>query len=178
MSAVANDFLRASLKRFREYKSLGEKTFAQLTEAEMHTAPNASSNSIAVIIRHMHGNMVSRWTNFLTEDGEKPSRRRDAEFEEAPASKQALLELWEEGWGVLLHSVESLEAANLAQTITIRSAPLTVVDAILRQLAHYSYHVGQIVYLGRWMRENEWQSLSIPKGASNAYNQEMKQSRH
>ena len=178
MSAVADDFLRASLKRFREYKELGEKTFAQLSEAEMHRAPNDSSNSIAVIIRHLHGNMVSRWTNFLTEDGEKPSRQRDAEFEEGPASKEALLQLWEEGWGVLLHSIGSLEAANLEQTITIRSAPLTVVDAILRQLAHYSYHVGQIVYLGRWMREQEWQSLSIPKGGSQAFNTTMQQSRH
>jgi len=178
MNNIANDFLTASVRRFREYRALGEKTFEQLSEADMHVMPGETSNSIAVIIRHLHGNMLSRWTGFLEEDGEKSWRQRDAEFEEGPAAKEELLQRWNEGWDVLLTTLESLQEAHLGQTITIRSAPLTVVDAVLRQLAHYSYHVGQIVYLGRWIRGAAWESLSIPKGASEAYNQQMQQSRH
>jgi uncharacterized damage-inducible protein DinB len=161
------------LKRFREYKTLGEKTFAQLEEKEMLFAPNESSNSIAVIIQHMHGNMLSRWTNFLTEDGEKEWRRRDEEFEIRQNTKKELIQLWDEGWAALFSALEKLEATDLTRTITIRSQPLTVVDAINRQFAHYSYHVGQIVYLGRWIRNNEWTSLSIPKGGSDAYNEKL-----
>ena len=171
-------FLDSVIKRFKEYKTLGEKTFNQLREEEMHFQPNESSNSIAVIIQHMHGNMLSRWTNFLTEDGEKEWRRRDDEFEVHSFSKQQLIDQWNEGWKVLLNALESLIADDLSKTITIRSQPLNVVDAINRQLAHYSYHVGQIVYLGRWIRQGEWKSLSIPKNQSNAYNQQMQQSRH
>ena len=171
-------FLDSVIKRFKEYKTLGEKTFNQLREEEMHFQPNESSNSIAVIIQHMHGNMLSRWTNFLAEDGEKEWRRRDDEFEVHSFSKQQLIDQWNEGWKVLLNALESLIADDLSKTITIRSQPLNVVDAINRQLAHYSYHVGQIVYLGRWIRQGEWKSLSIPKNQSNAYNQQMQQSRH
>ena len=171
-------FLDSVIKRFKEYKTLGEKTFNQLREEEMHFQPNESSNSIAVIIQHMHGNMLSRWTNFLAEDGEKEWRRRDDEFEVHSFSKQQLIDQWNEGWKVLLNALESLIADDLSKTITIRSQPLNVVDAINRQLAHYSYHVGQIVYLGRWIRQDEWKSLSIPKNQSNAYNQQMQQSRH
>ena len=171
-------FLDSVIKRFKEYKTLGEKTFNQLREEEMHFQPNESSNSIAVIIQHLHGNMLSRWTNFLTEDGEKEWRRRDDEFEVHSFSKQQLLDQWNEGWNVLLHALESLTINDLSKTITIRSQPLNVVDAINRQLAHYSYHIGQIVYLGRWIRQGEWKSLSIPKNQSNAYNQQMQQSRH
>ena len=171
-------FLDSVIKRFKEYKTLGEKTFNQLREEEMHFQPNESSNSIAVIIQHMHGNMLSRWTNFLTEDGEKEWRRRDDEFEAHSFSKQQLIDQWNEGWKVVLHALESLTTDDLSKTITIRSQPLNVVDAINRQLAHYSYHVGQIVYLGRWIRQDEWKSLSIPKNQSNTYNQQMQQSRH
>ena len=170
---LADLFLQSALKRFREYKTLGEKTFAQLEEKDMLFAPNESSNSIAVIIQHMHGNMLSRWTNFLTEDGEKEWRRRDEEFEIRRATKKELIQLWEEGWAALFSALEKLEATDLTRMITIRSQPLTVVDAINRQLAHYSYHVGQIVYLGRWIRNNEWTSLSIPKGGSDAYNEKL-----
>lgn len=165
-------------KRFREYKTLGEKTFDQLTEEEMHFQPNEASNSIAVIIQHLHGNMLSRWTNFLTEDGEKPWRRRDDEFERHSFSRQELIEKWNEGWKVVLDALESLSAEDLSKTITIRTQSLNVVDAINRQLAHYSYHVGQIVYLGRWIRNTDWKSLSIPKGQSAQYNQKMEKSRH
>ncbi|HYO21316.1 MAG TPA: DUF1572 family protein [Flavisolibacter sp.] len=167
---IATELLTSYVKRFREYKALGDKTFAQLTDHQMHQQPNEASNSIAIIIQHMHGNMLSRWTNFLTEDGEKSWRNREAEFEAQSQSKEQLLNRWEEGWKVVLATLESLEEVDLLKTITIRTQPLIVIDAINRQLAHYSYHVGQIVYLGRWMKEGEWMSLSIPKGESVAFN--------
>lgn len=171
-------FLDSIIKRFKEYKTLGEKTFNQLNDEEMHFQPNKESNSIAIIIQHMQGNMLSRWTNFLTEDGEKEWRNRDDEFELHQFSKQQLLEKWNEGWKVFLDTLESLTTNDLSKTITIRSQPLNVVDAINRQLAHYSYHVGQIVYIGRWIRQTEWQSLSIPKNKSNEFNRKMHQSKH
>lgn len=163
-------FLQSAIKRFKEYKSLGDKTFLQVRDEHMHRQPNDASNSLAVIVQHLHGNMLSRWTNFLTEDGEKSWRKRDEEFETHDLSKRELLALWEQGWELFLHELESLTEDDLLKTVTIRHQPLTVVDAINRQLAHYSYHVGQIVYLGRWMKDEEWQSLSIPKGESAAYN--------
>lgn len=172
--SVGTDFLRFALKRFRDIKSLGDKTFAQLSEDELNLQPNESSNSIAVIVQHLHGNMLSRWTAFLTEDGEKPWRKRDAEFEEHRVSKEQLLQLWEEGWRVFLAVLESLNEEDLLKTVSIRQQPLAVTDAILRQLGHYGYHVGQIVYLGRWVRKAEWQSLSIPRGGSAAYNESPK----
>ncbi|GAA4735196.1 DUF1572 family protein [Flavisolibacter ginsenosidimutans] len=171
---LATEFLSSAIKRFKEYKSLGDKTFAQLNDEEMLRQPNEASNNIAVIIQHLHGNMLSRWTNFLTEDGEKSWRQRDAEFETQQLSKEQLLALWEEGWRIVLDALQSLQEEDLVKTITIRSQPLLVVDAINRQLAHYSSHVGQIVYLGRWMKNNEWQSLSIPKGESASYNKSLK----
>jgi hypothetical protein len=175
---VASEFLRSVRKRFTEYKLLGEKTFAQLNDAEMLSQPNGASNSISVIIQHLHGNMLSRWTNFLSEDGEKEWRRRDDEFESFRHSKEELLALWEEGWKVFLDTLEALKEEDLTKTIAIRSQPLTVIDAINRQLAHYCYHVGQIVYLGRWIRSDTWQSLSIPKGKSGEFNKDMNSSRH
>jgi hypothetical protein len=171
-------FLDSVIKRFKEYKVLGEKTFDQLNDEEMHFQPNQDSNSIAIIIQHMHGNMLSRWTNFLTEDGEKEWRNRDDEFEEHQISKQQLLNNWNEGWKVVLDTLESLTENDLSKIITIRSQPLNVVDAINRQLAHYGYHVGQIVYLGRWIKQGEWKSLSIPKNKSQEFNQHMQQSKH
>jgi hypothetical protein len=172
---VATLFLESCIKRFKEYKGLGEKTFAQLNDDEMNRSPNEASNSIAVIIHHLQGNMLSRWTNFLTEDGEKEWRKRDTEFENVHFSKQELLQRWDEGWTVCLNALESLTEEDLSRTIKIRSQPLNVVDAINRQLAHYGYHVGQIVYLGRWMKDSEWKSLSIPKGQSTDYTRQMKE---
>src|SRR5215203_201509 len=167
-------FLDSAINRFLEYKRLGEKTFEQLNDEQMHFQPNAASNSIAIIIQHLHGNMVSRWTNFLTEDGEKPWRNRDEEFELQKLSKEQLMDLWNEGWNVVLQTISSLSGADLGKTITIRSEPLNVVDAINRQIAHYSYHVGQIVFLGKWIRNEDWLSLSIPKTGSDAFNKKMK----
>ncbi len=164
-----NNFLKDVVKRFRYYKELGDKTFEQLDDAAILYQPSSESNSIAIIVQHMYGNMLSRWTNFLTEDGEKEWRKRDAEFELQKISKQDLLSFWNEGWKCLLDTLESLQPEDLTKTITIRTEPLTVYDAILRQLAHYPYHVGQIVYLGRMVRNEHWTSLSIPKGNSAQY---------
>lgn len=173
-----NLFLESVIKRFKEYKELAEKTFDQLTDAQMLWQPNETSNSIAQIIQHLHGNMLSRWTNFLIEDGEKEWRRRDAEFERQDLTKAQLLQLWNEGWAVLLNTLSTLSPADLSKTITIRTQPLTVVDAINRQLAHYSYHVGQLVFLGKWIKNSEWQTLSIPKGGSQAFNDQLNTARH
>lgn len=169
-------FLQDTIKRFRYYKELGEKTFAQLEEKDFFFWPSTESNSLAVIIQHMHGNMLSRWTNFLNEDGEKEWRSRDAEFEEVRRSKTALLALWEEGWKCMFDTLESLKEDDLEKTIYIRTEPLIVYDAIIRQLAHYPYHVGQIVYIGRMLKNKDWQSLSIPKNGSADFLEQMKAS--
>jgi len=137
------------------------------------SAPMSPSNSIAVIIRHLHGNMISRWTNFLTEDGEKEGRNRDVEFSPPPGGKEELISLWDKGWNCLLDTLRSLKEADLLATITIRHEPLMAIDAINRQLAHYPYHVGQIVYIGKMIRGDAWHSLSIPRGASQQFNREM-----
>lgn len=172
--ALPNEFLQSAVKRLSYYKDLGDKTFAQLTEADFHYQPNAASNSIALIIQHMAGNMLSRWTDFLTTDGEKEWRNRDTEFEEQQLSKEALLAFWEKGWACCLNTIRSLNEDDLMKTVTIRSEPLTVVDAINRQLAHYPYHVGQLIFLGKIITGNNWQNLSIPKGNSENYNKDIK----
>lgn len=172
--SVGEIFLQSVLNRFSEYKTLGDKTIAQLGEEQLHFRPNATSNSIAIIIRHMHGNMRSRWTAFLTEDGEKPWRQRDAEFEPNVLPREVLVQHWNEGWAVLFDALSTLTEHDLLKKITIRSQPLTVVDAINRQLAHYSSHVGQIMFIGKWLQGEAWQALSIPKGASQQFNAELK----
>ena len=163
-------YLSSVRKRFREYKDLGDKTIDRLNGEQLAWTPNGSSNSIAVIIQHMQGNMLSRWTNFLTEDGEKEWRNRDGEFEQRELSKIEVIALWNEGWKVFLDTLDSLSADDLEKEIKIRSQALSVTDAINRQLAHYSYHVGQIVFLGKWLLSDQWESLSIPKNASAEYN--------
>jgi hypothetical protein len=170
MSTIGTTYLQTTIKRLRYYKELGEKTFSQLSEPELHYTPNAASNSIAVIVQHMSGNMLSRWTNFLTEDGEKPWRQRDEEFEVHDYSKQQILELWQKGWACCLDALTSLTEEDLLKTIYIREEPLLVIDAINRQLAHYPYHVGQIIYIGKLIKDTGWQSLSIEKGKSEDYN--------
>jgi hypothetical protein len=160
---IGSEYLNSVIKRFENYRELGEKTFQQLSDEHFQIEPNSDSNSIAVIIQHMHGNMLSRWTNFLTEDGEKTWRERDEEFEKHSFSRSELIQKWEEGWNLLAKTLKSLNETDLLKTIYIRKEPLIVIDAINRQLAHYGYHVGQIVYLGRWVKKGEWKSLSIPK---------------
>lgn len=173
MNSLGAIYLDSAIKRLLTYKTLGEKTFAQLEENDFHYAPNPESNSISIIVRHLHGNMISRWTNFLTEDGEKPDRDRDTEFTPPPLKKEAIIGLWEEGWKCLLDTLRSLTEQDLLKTISIRREPLIVIDAINRQLAHYPHHVGQIVYIGKLIRNDKWQSLSIPRGASGEFNRRM-----
>jgi uncharacterized damage-inducible protein DinB len=168
---IGEEYLKTVIKRVKYYKDLGEKAFAQLEDGDFHWQPTSESNSIAVIIRHMTGNMLSRWTNFLTEDGEKEWRQRDDEFEEHDLSKQELIDYWEKGWKCFLDSLSSLTPDDLMKTIYIRQEPMTAVDAINRQLAHYPYHIGQILYIGRMIKNQDWKSLSIPKGKSQQYNQ-------
>lgn len=170
VNTVANIFLQSAITRVRYYRQLAEATFAQLTEEDFYFRPNVASNSIAMIIQHMSGNMLSRWTDFLTTDGEKEGRNRDAEFEDQHIPYAELITLWNKGWDCFLLALENLQETDLLQTIYIRKEPLTVVDAINRQLAHYPHHVGQIVYIGKMLKGNRWQSLSIEKGKSDDFN--------
>lgn len=170
MNSIGKDYLQTVIRRVKYYKDLGDKTFEQLNDADFHYHPNDESNSIAVIIQHISGNMLSRWTNFLTEDGEKEWRQRDDEFAIHDYNKQQLLEIWEKGWTCFLDALESLHEDVLLKTIYIRQEGLTVIDSINRQLAHYPYHVGQIVYIGRIIKDRAWKNLSIPKNQSVQYN--------
>ena len=174
MQTIATLFLQSAIKRLLYYKDLGDKTLGRLSDADFHYQPNNESNSIAIIIQHMAGNMLSRFTNFLTEDGEKEWRNRDTEFEVQHYSKEQLLQKWNEGWDCFLLAVKNLSEDDLLKTITIRSEALTVVDALNRQLSHYPYHVGQIVYIGRMIKEDQWNTLSIAKGKSDDFNHKMK----
>lgn len=169
---MTSGYLSSAHKQFEYYKLLGEKTFDQLTEEQLFWQYNEESNSIAIIVKHLWGNMLSRWTDFLTSDGEKEWRNRDAEFENDIKNKEALLLKWNEGWNCLFHALNNLQEEDLAKTIYIRNQGHTVMEAINRQLAHYPYHVGQIVFLGKMLCNENWQSLSIPKGNSQIYNAE------
>lgn len=168
--STGKEYLQTAIRRMKYYKDLGDKTFEQLNEWDFHYQPNEESNSIAVIIQHMTGNMLSRWTHFLEEDGEKEWRQRDDEFEVHDYNKQQLLELWEKGWTCFLGALESLKKKDLKKTVYIRKEPLSVIDAINRQLAHYPYHIGQLIYIARIIRNKNWKNLSIPKGQSQQYN--------
>ena len=165
-------YLDSAIKQFQYYKMLGDKTFAQLNEEQMFWQPNQDSNSIAVIVKHLHGNMLSRWTDFLTTDGEKESRDREAEFDNDTPTKADVLARWEEGWRCLFDAINPLTDNDLDAVIYIRNQGHTVMEAINRQLAHYPYHVGQIVFIGKMLRSDEWTSLSIPRNQSHIYNAE------
>lgn len=165
-----NSYLPSIIKQFEYYKSLGDKTFNQLSEEELFSIQNNESNSIAIIVKHIVGNMLSRWTNFLLEDGEKSWRNRDEEFINNYKTKENLLSSWEKGWQCLFDAINPLEEKDLEKIIYIRNQGHTVVEAINRQLCHYSYHIGQIVFLAKLIKNSEWKSLSIPKNASKSYN--------
>ena len=167
---MIENYLESVKKQFAYYRSLGDKTFAQLTEAELFWEPNPDNNSIAVIVNHLAGNMLSRWTDFLTTDGEKEWRNRDEEFEDHIRNRKELLHKWNEGWNCLFQALDSVNANNFEEVVYIRNMGHTVVEAINRQLAHYAYHVGQITYLGKMIKGEQWQSLSVPKGSSKEYN--------
>lgn len=171
---LGNIFLESSIKRLKYYKDLADKTFAQLGVNDFHFAPNETSNSLAVIIQHMAGNMISRWTDFLTSDGEKDWRNRDTEFEPQNLSDQQLIELWEKGWHRLFHTLNMLTADDLLHKVQIRGEDHFVIDAINRQLAHYPYHVGQIIYIGKTIKGDSWKNLSVEKGNSGLFNQQMR----
>ncbi len=164
----------SAVATFRSQKKLAEGAIAQVSDAELHVTPGPDGNCIAVIVRHMAGNMVSRWTDFLTTDGEKPSRDRDAEFVDAPGSRAEIMERWERGWAALFRALESLSDADLERTITIRGEPHSVIEAIHRQMSHYGYHVGQIVFAAHLFRGTAWRSLSIPRGESAAFEQKLR----
>jgi len=161
--SLGSIYLESVIKRMLGYKELADKTFSQLEEKDFHFQPNETSNSIAIIIQHVSGNMMSRWTNFLTEDGEKTWRARDEEFEEQTHSREQLIDIWDKGWECMLQSLRSLTENDLLKTIHIRNEPLSAVDAINRQLAHYPYHVGQILYIGKIIKDDQWKNLSMPK---------------
>jgi len=169
---IAKIFLDSAIKRLSYYKELGDKTLAQLTAEQLHWQPAGEPNSIYLIIKHLSGNMLSRWTNFLTTDGEKPWRNRDTEFEEGNASHEEVLETWEAGWECMMDTLESLQPEDLEKTVMIRNEPHIVLDAINRQLSHVPYHVGQIVYIGKMIQKENWHSLSIPRGKSQDFNKE------
>jgi len=165
-------YLESIKKQFENYKSLGDKTLNQLEFEDMQNEISEDANSIAIIIKHMSGNMLSRWTNFLTEDGEKPWRTRNREFDDTFETKEQILESWATGWDCLFKALEDLNGEDLVRTIYIRNEGHTVTEAINRQLAHYAYHIGQIVFLGKVFKGKDWETLSIAKGASKKYNAE------
>ena len=169
---MPQDFLTSAHKQFAYYKLLGEQAMSQITDEQLHWQPNAASNSIATIVKHLWGNMLSRWTDFLTTDGEKPWRAREAEFDHQPRPRATVLAEWEAGWHCLFAALDGLAEADLARSIYIRNQGHSVTEAINRQLAHYPYHVGQIVFMARLVADEAWQSLSIPRGNSAVYNAE------
>jgi uncharacterized damage-inducible protein DinB len=163
-------YLEDSIAVFRHYKRLAERAMAQVPAEQLCTVIDPESNSIAITVKHMAGNMRSRWTGFLTTDGEKPSRHRDTEFEDPPVTREAVMALWEEGWACLFAALEPLTEADLARTVTIRGEPHSVMQAINRQVAHYSYHCGQIVLLAKHLNHEGWQALTVPRGKSQEFN--------
>ncbi|MFD2874355.1 DUF1572 family protein [Mucilaginibacter ximonensis] len=169
---MMDDFLKSAKKQFLYYKSLGEKTMAQLQDNDLFWQYNDESNSVAMIVQHLWGNMLSRWTDFLTTDGEKEWRQRDQEFEAIINTRSELIEKWDAGWQCLFDALDAITPEDWDKPVYIRGERHTVVDAINRQLAHYPCHIGQIVFIGK-MRSSGWQSLTIPKGKSQAFNDDM-----
>ncbi len=163
-------YLEDSLSLFRYYKNLAERAMAQITDDQLLAVLDSEANSIAVIVKHMAGNMRSRWQDFLTTDGEKPGRDRDAEFEEPPSTRETLLAVWENGWQYVFTALEPLAEEDLQRTVTIRGEPHSVMQTINRQIAHYAYHCGQIVLLAKHYQSGEWKSLTIPKRKSAEFN--------
>lgn len=169
---MTNNYIDSVKKQFQSFKMLGDKTFDQLTEEAFFWQYNEESNSIAMIVDHLSGNMRSRFTDFLTTDGEKAWRNRDLEFEPKIITKAEIIQKWEDGWACLFEAINPLQEVDLNKVVYIRNEEHTVIEAINRQLAHYPYHIGQIVMLGKMLTNQAWQSLSIPRGQSKAFNDE------
>ncbi len=171
-------YLKDVIHQFRKLKELAEKAISQVADKDLFTLPDEYSNSIAIIMKHMAGNMRSRWRDFLTSDGEKPDRNRDSEFViEKGDSKESIFQAWEKGWQYLFEALEPLDPDDLEKTVLIRTEPHTVIEAINRQLTHYAYHVGQIVFLARSLTGSNWKSLSIPRGKSDEFDIKMREKR-
>ncbi|HET6170017.1 MAG TPA: DUF1572 domain-containing protein [Terracidiphilus sp.] len=163
-------YLEDSIELFRHSKGLGERAMAQIADEELFVSLDSEANSIAIIVKHMAGNMRSRFTDFLTSDGEKPDRNRDGEFEEAAATRDELMAQWENGWAIVFGALAPLTDEDMERTVTIRGEAHSVMQAIHRQVAHYAYHVGQIVLLAKHAAGAGWQSLSVPRGKSEEFN--------
>ena len=170
MRQITDNFHADALKSFRNYKHLAERAIEQISDEEFFTAIDPEANSIATIVKHIAGNLRSRWTDFLTTDGEKPDRDRDTEFELIGDTRESLMKYWEDGWQTLFAAIEPLAAEDFSTTITIRGEPHTVIEAINRQLTHYAYHIGQIVFLAKHFRSVEWKTLSVAKNKSAEFN--------
>ena len=170
----STSYIEDSLSLFRYYKKLGEGAIEQVSDEKLFATLDDEMNSIAIIVKHMSGNMRSRWTDFLTSDGEKPSRNRDGEFEQPPATRAELLKLWNDGWDRVFAELEPLSDSDLERTVTIRGEPHSVMQAINRQIAHYSYHVGQIVFLAKHLNASGWKSLSVPRNKSTEFNRQVR----
>jgi hypothetical protein len=166
------NYLDSVRKQFNQYKTLGEKAIAQIPEDRLNWQYNPETNSIVAIVKHLSGNMLSRFTDFFSTDGEKKWRNRDAEFENEIPSKQALMNRWNEGWNCFFSVLNALTPGQLSNIVLIRNEEHTVMEAINRQLTHYSYHIGQIIFLGKMICDRDWESLSIPKNKSAAFNAE------
>jgi|CXWL01.1.fsa_nt_gi hypothetical protein len=171
MTGLINNYRADALKSFRNYKRLAERAIEQVSDEEFFAQIDTEANSIAVIVKHIAGNLHSRWRDFLMSDGEKADRDRDSEFELIGDSRESLMRFWETGWQTLFENVEPLEVGDFSRTITIRGEPHTVVEAINRQLTHYAYHIGQIVLLAKHFRSSGWKTLSVPRNKSAAFNQ-------
>lgn len=170
--STSKQYLDSIKKQFEYYKSVAERAMEQLEPQQLFYTVNDDSNSIAVIVKHLHGNMMSRWTDFLTTDGEKDWRNRDDEFEQPITNKESLMQLWEEGWSCFFNTINSLTPENLTDIIYIRNEGHTVMEAINRQLSHYPYHIGQIVFFAKQIKNTPWDSLTIPKNKSGEYNKQ------
>lgn len=166
-------YIEDALAVFRQYKLLGERAMAQVSDAHLFASLDEESNSIAIIVKHITGNMRSRWTNFLTADGEKPDRNRDSEFVDPPATREALMREWEDGWARVFEAIEPLTDADMGRVVTIRGEAHSVMQAINRQLAHYPQHVGQIVLLAKHYAGDKWQTLSVARNRSAEFNRKV-----
>lgn len=169
----STSYLADSIALLRYYKALADRAMAQVSDEDLAREIDAETNSVAIIVKHMAGNMRSRWTDFLTSDGEKPDRHRDSEFEAAPATRAEVLRMWEAGWECVFRALEELADADLSRRITIRTEPHSVMQAINRQVAHYSYHVGQIVLLCKHFKRGDWQTLTVPRRRSAEFNRKV-----
>ncbi|MEZ5345002.1 MAG: DUF1572 family protein [Pyrinomonadaceae bacterium] len=174
MKRIVENYLTDAIATFRNYKLMAERAMEQISDDEFFTALDPEDNSIAVVVKHISGNMRSRWTDFLTSDGEKPDRNRDTEFETLEASRELLMINWNRSWKILFSAIEPLSADDFEKTVTIRGESHTIVEAINRQMTHYAYHIGQITFLAKHFRSGEWKSLSVPKNRSAEFNEFLK----